>query len=174
MQRSIFLALIITLAVVGCGKPAPEEYLTKATEAREAKNPSQAIEQYEKLITDHPGTKEAEEALFHIASVRNDDMKDFGAAVEAYKRYLEQYPQGTYAPVAMFLSGYLLNNELGDTLQAKATYEQFVASYPEHELVESARFEIMHLGKKPEDIIPSSTPEPQVTAAPAKKTTKRN
>lgn len=171
MQRFFFLSALIALMLTGCGKPAPEEYLAKATAAREAKNLQQAIDEYERLLKDHPGSSQAEEALFQIASVRNDDMKDFSGAVEAYGKYLESYPAGKFAPVAMFLSGYLLHNELHDTIKAKAAYEKFIEAFPTHELVESARFEIKNLGKKPEEIIPS---EPQVTATAPKQGAAKN
>ena len=149
----LYVACVFSLLILfaGCSKPKPEEYVGKANVAINQKNFQLAIEEFEKLINDHPDSPQAEEALFTIASLRNDEMHDFPAAIQTYKRYSDKYPQGKQAALALFLTGYLYNNELHDSTNAKAAYQKFLATYPDHEMAKSADFELNHLGKKPEE-----------------------
>ncbi len=153
----------------GCSKPKPEEYIGKANVAINQKNFTLAIEEFEKLIKDHPDSREAEEALFTIASLRNDETHDFPAAIEAYKRYTAQYPDGKQAPLALFLTGYLYNNELHDSTNARIAYEKFLALYPQHEMAKSADFELRNLGKKPEDLLIIQQKAQQAAVPPDRK-----
>lgn len=172
-----YVSLILSSFVLfaGCSKPSPEEYFARATAARDSSNFTTAIQEYEALIKDHPQSVQAEEALFHIASIRNDNLHDFPSAVQTYKQYVEKYPQGKHLPIALFLTGYLYNNELHDLNASKAAYEQFLAAYPDHEMVPSAKFELQNLGKKPEELLPAMQQSAQQTAAqtPKPKPTKK-
>ncbi|HXG00974.1 MAG TPA: tetratricopeptide repeat protein [Bacteroidota bacterium] len=174
-MKSVVSILALSLVVLsGCSKPSPEEYTSKATVAINERNFNVAIEEYEKLIADHPQSPQAEEALYMIARLQNDELKNYPKAIETYKRYLDMYPQGKYAPVAVFLSAYLYHNELNDLPHAKEMYERFLASYPDHEMAPSAKFELDNLGKKPEELLPVGQ-EPQVAATntPSKKSAKK-
>lgn len=153
----LYVACIFSLLILfaGCSKPKPEEYVGKANVAINQKNFQLAIEEFEKLIKDHPDSPQAEEALFTIASLRNDEMHDFSGAIVVYKRYTEKYPKGSRAPLALFLTGYLYNNELHDSTNAKVAYKEFLTRFPDHEMAKSADFELSHLGKKPEDLLPT-------------------
>ncbi len=168
----IFSSLIL---FAGCNKPEPEEYVGKANVAINQKDFQLAIDEFEKLIKDHPDSPQAEEALFTIASLRNDELHDFSGAIGTYKRYIEKYPQGSKAALALFLTGYLYNNELHDSTNAKIAYTEFLARFPNHEMAKSAEFELGHLGKKPEDLLPTirQTPPQTATSAPNTKPTKK-
>ena len=163
MYVACVLSLLVLLA--GCNKPKPEEYVGKANVAINEKKFQIAIEEFEKLIKDHPDSPQAEEALFTIASLKNDELHDFSGAIGAYKRYSEKYPQGSRAPLALFLTGYLYNNELHDSTNAKVAYKDFLQRFPNHEMAKSAEFELNHLGKKPEDLLPTIQQSPEQTAA---------
>lgn len=173
MKHSIFLLAALLVVHAGCSRPSPEEYMGKATVAINERMFHVAIEELEKLIAEHPQSSQAEEAMYMIAKIQNDELKDYPKAIATYKRYLDMYPQGKYAPIAVFLSAYLYHNELNDLTNAKVMYERFLASYPDHEMAPSAKFELDNLGKKPEELL-SVRPEPQVAAKnpstrPAKK-----
>lgn len=167
----VFFFLALPL---GCSRPSPEEYLGKATVAINEKNFNVAIEEYEKLIADHPRSPQAEEAMIRIARIQADELKDYPRAIASYKRYLEAYPEGKQAPIALFLSAYLYHNELNDLGNAKAMYEQFLVKYPDHEMAVSAKFELENLGKKPEELLPVRQLEKtQVAAAPTRTVKKK-
>lgn len=169
MKDAFILTMFTAMLVAGCGKPDPGEYLAKAKMAMDSSKYAIAIEECENLIKEHPASPEADEAMFLIATARNDAMRDFPGAVEAYKRYLTAYPQGKKAPLALFMTGYVCNNELHDYTAARAAYEQFLATYPDHEMAISAKFELENLGKKPEDLLPALQDSPPQTAAQTSK-----
>ncbi|MER3525023.1 MAG: hypothetical protein C4326_13480 [Ignavibacteria bacterium] len=160
---SLTIMAVLTLSA-GCSKPSPEEYAARATAAINERTFNVAIEEYEKLVADHPHTPQAEEALYAIAKIYSDELKKFPQAIATYNRYLDLYPQGKYAPIAIFLSAYLYHNELNDLTNAKIMYERFLASYPQHEMAPSAEFELKNLGRKPEELLPVHPAEPTVTA----------
>jgi outer membrane protein assembly factor BamD (BamD/ComL family) len=175
MKLYIPLTLAALIVFTGCSKPTPEEYVGKATVAINEKNFVLAVEEYEKLIADHPKSVQAEMAMFTVAKIHSDELKNFPKAIDAYKRYVEMYPEGKQAPLAMFLTAYIYHNEMNDLGNAKIAYEAFLAKFPDHEMALSARFELQNLGKKPEELLPaiqqsapqtaSQTPNPR----PAKK-----
>jgi TolA-binding protein len=166
MKYTFHPMVFMVLALLsGCSKPSPEEYLGKANVAINEKNFNVAIEEYEKLIADHPRSPQAEEAMLAIARIQADELKDYRRAVNSYKRYLDTYPEGKQAPIALFLSAYLYHNELNDLGNAKLMYEQFLAKYPTHEMAVSAKFELENLGKKPEELIPVQQQEKTQVAA---------
>ena len=172
---SVFVVLF-AIGILGCSKPSPEEYMAKGNAARDSSNFAVALEQYEQLIADHPKSALTEEAMFLVASIKNDNLHDFPAAVLAYKRVYDTFPDGKRAPLAMFLVGYISNNELHDLTTAKQAFESFLAKYPEHEMAASARFELENLGKRPEELLPAiqETTKHEVAAeTPAKKSAKK-
>ncbi len=169
MMRSIPGILICGLLMAGCSKPSAEESFKKAEEAETAavsamdtvRSPDAArllfhpvINDFTKVIDDHPGHVLAEVALFHIATIRNNYTHEIPEALDAYRRYVELYPEGKQAPMSMFLIGYLYNNELHDIDSAAAAYHRFLARYPDHEMALSAQFELNTLGKPPEELLP--------------------
>ncbi|MBI5472667.1 MAG: tetratricopeptide repeat protein [Ignavibacteriae bacterium] len=175
MKSILVISSLLTLLLVGCSKPSPEEYMAKAKAARDSSNFTLALEQYEELIANHPKSFLAEEAMFSIASIKSDNLHEFSSAVQAYKRVYETYPDGKRAPLAMFLVGYLNNNEIHDLASAKQAYEDFLAKYPDHEMAVSARFELQNLGKRPEELLPSiqDTAKPQIATEPKKSSKKK-
>lgn len=168
MKFYIPLALGFVL-LSGCSKPDPEEYIGKANVAINEKNFALAMEEYEKLINDHPKSVQAEQAMFTIAKIQSDELKNFPKAIEAYKRYTEEYSEGKQAPLAMFLTAYIYHNELNDLGNAKTAYETFLAKFPDHEMAISAKFELQNLGKKPEDLLPAIQQSASQTASQTSK-----
>ena len=171
LHTMLFLSIVL---LAGCSKPKPEEYVGKATVAINERNFALAIEEYEKLIKDHPDSPQAEEALFTIGKIQSDELKEFPKAIETYKRYAAAYPNGKQAPLALFLTAYVYHSEMNDLANAKTAYEAFLAKYPDHEMAASAKFEIANLGKSPEDLLPTIQETGQQTAAKTTKPTKKN
>jgi TolA-binding protein len=157
-MKPVICALVLaTLVLGGCGKPPAEEYLKKAEEAEKAGLWSVALENYQSLVKDHPGSVLAENASFSIAAIQHNSMHDFQAAIEGYRKFVEQYPEAKKAPTAMFLMGFLYHNEMKNLDSARACYERFLVKFPGHEMAMSAQFELQNLGKSPDEILNQST-----------------
>ena len=154
MKLTILVPTILMFVFLGCGKPPAEEYMKKAEEAEKGGLWSVALENYQKLVNDHPGSVLTEAALFNIAAIQHNNMQNFQAAIDGYKLYLERYPDGKRAPTALFLIGFLYHNELKNLDSAKAFYQRFLARYPDNEMATSAQFELQNLGKSPDEILP--------------------
>lgn len=173
-MRLLFAALSISLLLVAC-KPKPDDYMGKAKVHINEKNFALAIEEYEKLIADHPDSPQAEEAAFMIASLYHNEMRDFRKAVDAYAQFAEKYPKSAKAPTALFLVGFVCNDELKDLDRAKQAYEKFIALYPNHDMADDAQFELKNLGKSPEELLPPLQDLPTTAQkTPAAITTKKN
>ena len=56
-----------------------------------------AIGQYEFLRREYPGSGKRIEALFTIAQIYKDDLRDFGTAKETYQEFLKRYPSSDLA-----------------------------------------------------------------------------
>ena len=148
---------VLVILFVGCGKPPAEEYLKKAEEAEKGGLWSVALENYQNLVRDHPGSVLAENASFSIAAIQHNNLQNFQAAVDGYKLFLENYPDAKKAPTALFLTAFLYHNELKNLDSAKAFYQRFLEKYPNHEMAMSAQFELQNLGKSPDEILPKPT-----------------
>jgi TolA-binding protein len=173
-MRLLLALFCIPLLVVGC-KPKPEDYVGKATVHINEKNFALAIEEYDKLIADHPDSPQAEEAAFTIASLYHNEVRDFRKAVDSYARFAEQYPKAAKAPTALFLVGFVCNDELKDLDRAKKAYERFLELYPQHEMADDAQFELKNLGKSPEELLPPIQEAPATAQkVPASKLAKKN
>jgi N-acetylmuramoyl-L-alanine amidase len=56
-----------------------------------------AIGQYEFLRREYPGSSKRVEALFTIAQIYKDDLRDFGTAKETFQEFLKRYPNSDLA-----------------------------------------------------------------------------
>ena len=172
-MKCSLIVIAIAIAFVGC-KPKPDEYLSKAKAQVDAKNYALAIEEYQKLVKDHPDSPQTEEAMFTVASLYHNDLKDFAAAAKAYQAFADKYPKSDKAPTSLFLVGFLYNEELKNLENAKKAYESFLALYPQHEMADDAQFELKNLGKSPEELLPAIPQEPPVAASKTAKISKKN
>ncbi|MBM2841076.1 MAG: hypothetical protein HW412_1604 [Bacteroidetes bacterium] len=170
-------AILLVILVAGCGKPPVEEYMKKGEDAEKAGLWSVALENYQNLLKDHPGSVLAENATFNIAAIQQNNLQNFLAAVDGYRLFVEKYPEAKKAPTAMFLMGFLYHNELKNLDSAKACYERFLATYPAHEMAMSAQFELQNLGKSPDEILPKPSvaeTTPSKSGGKASNKTKKN
>jgi TolA-binding protein len=131
-----------------------------------------SIDAFEKVVTDYPGTPQAEKALYTLATIRNNDTREPQRAVDAYRRYLAAFPEGPQAPSSLFLIGFIYNNELHNLDSAGAAYREFLQRFPQNEMVSSAQYELDHLGK-PEGMIPDTSAVPPPPTGKGEKTALR-
>lgn len=161
--------VILSILLAGCSKPPAEEYMKKAEEAEKGGLWSVALEQYQNLVKDHPGSVLAETAVFNIAAIQHNNLQNFQAAVDGYKQFIQKYPEAKKAPTALFLIGFLYHNELKNLDSAKTFYQQFLAKYPDNEMATSAQFELQNLGKSPDEILPKPAVAATAPVKPGKK-----
>jgi tetratricopeptide (TPR) repeat protein len=74
-------------------------------------------------------------------------------AIELYSKVTEKMPQHLKAPTAFFMLGFVYGNDLRDLEKAKAAYELFLQKFPNDEMAESARAELLLLGKSPDEAL---------------------
>jgi len=176
-MKVLALSCLFSLAIVGCSKYTAEDYFQRGQQALEAARHAAdtlsspqavrplyrpALDAYSSLMTEYPKSPQAEEALFTVGTIQNNDLHDPAEAISYFRRYVDLYPDGSHAHVAMFLIGFLYNNELHDTAQAAPAYRRFLEKYPHDEMALSAQMELNTLGKSPDELI-----QKQVAAAPA-------
>lgn len=172
MKQVLALALASLVVLAGCGKPSADEYFSKAqgeykaakaaadtVQNREeaAKLFEPAVEDFQKVVQEYPGSPLAEDALFRIAAIRNNEMHDLDRAIVSYKQFVDRYPDAKKAPEATFIVGYLYNNDLHQLDSATVWLNRFLERFPQHELAVSAQFELSQLGKSPDDLLPADS-----------------
>lgn len=157
MRVNPFCYIIPICVLAGCSGPSAEEYFTQAQQAQTAQDFPQAMGLYEKVIAEHPQSDVAEDAMFMIATILNNDLHEYDAAIDAYKRYTRTYTEGKETAIAMFLIGYLYNNELQNFDSASVAYRRFLEKFPVHEMAQAAQFELDNLGKSPEELLEAAS-----------------
>lgn len=179
MNSSVLVPVICAALVWGCGKPSAQEYLDRGQQAE--KNAKAAadtlldrsaiaaayapvLENYRQLVEAYPHDPLAADAMFLIATIEQNNLRNPDAAVESYKRFTGTYPDAPKAPLAMFLVAYVYNNEIGNIDSARVWYTRFLERYPSHEMAQSAQFELTNLGRTPDELLST-----KVAAAPAAK-----
>jgi TolA-binding protein len=187
-MKSLIALLIILLSLAGCSKQTPEQLMQQAQTAqqqaqrtvdslgRKADVPAlfaPVMAAYEEVVNDYPSAPEAEQALFRLADLRMNVMREPQKSVDSFKQYVERYPAGSKAPTAMFMVGYIYNNEMNNIDSAAAAYRRFLQLFPEDELATSAQFELNNLGKKPEDLFPPEVASGAAVGGPPKAPAKK-
>jgi TolA-binding protein len=179
MNRTLLLPVVCAVLLWGCGKPSAQEYLARGQQAEKAARAAAdtlldrsaiaaayapVLENYRQLVESYPNDPLAADAMFLIAAIEQNNLRNPDAAVESYKKFSGKYPDAPKAPLAMFLVAYVYNNEIGNTDSARVWYTRFLERYPSHDMAQSAQFELNNLGKTPDELLSA-----KVAAAPATK-----
>ena len=165
MKYSILTALFLALILVnGCSSKSADDYMKAAQENIKQKNISEAITNYQLVVSEFPESSEAPEALFQIATlyqnkmVKNlSDIECYKKAEETFRSVFNKYPDNEKAPMALFLSGFILANDLRNFEDATKTYKLFLEKYPKHQLAQSAKEELENMGLSPDQILQKKT-----------------
>ena len=70
-----------------------------------------------------------------------------------FQKVYNDFPNYEKAEIALFYQGFVLENYLGKQDQAKTVYESFLHNYPQHELSETVKLSIQHLGIPIEELV---------------------
>ncbi len=157
MGKKLTTAVLVLLMMmfVNCSRDSvktAEGYWDLGRESFNNKKYEESIAYYQKLVKRFPQDTLAIRALFSVAEIYKNNLKDFPKSIESYNQILEKYSTDPKTPNASFMIGYIYANDLNDYDQAKASYEKFIELYPEHMLVQSAQWEIENLGKSLDEI----------------------
>ncbi len=181
MKYPVVLLTFTLLTCIGCSTKTAPELLQQAQETQQRAQHmidslgtkadvhevfAPVISEYEKVFEEHPGSPEAEQALFKVAELQAGVMNNPEKAVDAFRRYVTAFPSTPKAQTAMFMIGYIYNNNLNMLDSAKAAYQRFLERFPDAELATSAQYELNTLGKKPEELLPPAPAKPQVATKP--------
>ena len=151
MNRIASLILIIVLGsllISGCGpKKTKEQLYAEALQFEKEENFKEAIVTYEQLIKDYPRTNFADSILFKVGQMYSNNLLEFDNAVNAHKRLVKKYPDSRFSAQSLFMIGYHYANSINDTAEARKYYEKFLNQYSKHELANSVRWELDHLGQ---------------------------
>jgi outer membrane protein assembly factor BamD (BamD/ComL family) len=151
MNRIASLILFMALGsmlIIGCGpKKTKEQLYAEALQLEKQENFKEAIVIYEQLIKDYPRANIADSILFKVGQIYSNNLLEFEHAVDAHKRLIKKYPDSRFSAQSLFMIGYHYANSISDTGEARNYYEKFLEQYPEHELANSVRWELDHLGQ---------------------------
>jgi len=160
VKYSSTLLIIFSILLVGCSKKSDNELMESADRNIQNGDFTEAVEDFETLINEHPGSLLAPKAFFEIGKIYQGQMiknasrvQSFETAIKNYKSIYEKFPDDVNAPSALFMIAFIQANELNRLEDAQATYKLFIEKYPEHELAASAQAEIDNLGLTPEEIL---------------------
>lgn len=160
MRLSILhLIVVLSLFIGSCSGASEDELFQLAQTEAEQQNYLAAVQHLEQLIDRFPQGEHAEEALFLLGNIYNDNLQKPRQAIAVYRRLHAVFPRGEKSPKALFLIGFIYNNVLHQYDSARIAYEQFLREYPQHEMAESAKFEIDNLGTPPDELFRTKVAE---------------
>lgn len=158
-------ALLFLLTITSCSRKNETELWKEAQTASQAGKFQTAVEHCQEIVERFQESPYADSALYRIAVIYNNDIRDYAKAAQSYLKYQTVFPESKEAPTALFLSAFIYNNELRKLDSAKALYEQFLQKYPSHPLANSAKFEMETLGKDPGEFIKKEMSAPETEKA---------
>jgi outer membrane protein assembly factor BamD len=149
--RSIFLLSMLCLLFSGCaGKEVPEVrgpqyFYNKGTEALGKERYLEAIENFQRLVSNFPGSALVADGQYQLAQ-SYFGMEDYINSVFEYQRLIDTYPSSEWASEAAFQIGEAFfeqrrHPELdqAETLEALTAFRRFIEDYPTSPKIEIAQ-----------------------------------
>lgn len=78
---------------------------------------------------------------------------NYGAAISLLSESIDRYPDRPETAGNLFKLAFTYETLRGDLKKARELYELFLQRYPSHELAESVRVNLEHLGESEEDML---------------------
>jgi len=164
MKRIFSVIAIFIFLFSACDTHKDKELFDTASAKAKAKNYSEALKDYQKIIDEYSSSDNAAESLFAVAAMyhmyqmpnisKDESLKK---AVTYYQKLYEQFPKDEKAAKALFMAAFIKANELNQLEGARSSYQTFVEKFPNHELASQAKIELENLGKTPEEILQNRT-----------------
>jgi len=164
MKRFFPLFIIFIILFSACDSNKDKELLASATAKADAKNYTEALKDYQKIIDEYSSSDNAAESLFAVAAMYHmyqipnlSQEESLKKAVTYYEKLYQDFPKNEKAAKSLFMAAFIKANELNQIEGARTDYKTFIEKYPNHELATQARIELDNLGKTPEEILQNST-----------------
>jgi len=93
------------------------------------------------------------DACLSLGRIYFESLNDYPKALKYYDSVYVEYFYHPGRAQAVFMMGYIYANGLKDYRRAEGYYSEFLRTYPDHELVQSVRFELDHLGQDADDVL---------------------
>ena len=148
------LKLVLLLFLWGCSSSVPtlkkaDYYFEQGMKALEKKRCLKAIEEFERVVNNYPGSSLVADAQYYLGEAHFCNH-DYVQAVFEYQRLLDIYPSSQWADKAQFQIGESFYKQLRRSeLDQKETYEsltyfrQFIDDNPDSPMVSLARERIV-------------------------------
>lgn len=168
MKKLVLSTVVILLLFSACSTENEKDLIEKGSQFLKDENYVEAVQTYEKIVTDFPDKEEAGIAYLEMAKLYQgralrdvSERESYLKAIDYYQKVYNNYPEMGEAPGALFMTGFLQANEIHDYEAARESYNLFLERYPEHELASSAQTELENLGLSPEEILEKATAKPE-------------
>lgn len=181
MRRCLPVLFILAAGwVFGCSQKMSEAQLYAEAQKFEAQEETEMLVKiYEELLDRFPKNEKADQVLYKLALIYQNNKQDFAKAVACHERLMQKYPQSRFVSQSHFMTGFIYANDIKDLEKARHAYSSFLEAYPQHELVPSVKWELDHLGQDISaiDIFAKANPEQEkapvaATSGEAKKSLK--
>ncbi|MFA7229586.1 MAG: tetratricopeptide repeat protein [Melioribacteraceae bacterium] len=160
MKKVFTLFTFTMLLITACSSNKDKELFDSASAKAKAKNYSEALKDYQKIIDEYSSSDQAAESYFAIAAMYHmyqipniSNEESLKKAVSYYHKLFEEFPDNEKAAKALFMAAFIEANDLNQIDKARNSYQAFLSEYPNHELASQAKLEVSNLGKTPEEIL---------------------
>ncbi|MCD6235294.1 MAG: tetratricopeptide repeat protein [Candidatus Marinimicrobia bacterium] len=89
-----------------------------------------AVSQLQKVVTVYPESPEVPVAIYNMAEIYRNYLKESGTAFEKFRGISIKYPESKLAPRAILMSGEIQEKDLKDPVAALTEYEKIPTAYP--------------------------------------------
>ncbi len=155
LLRGIVSGALLSLLLAGCaGKGVPEVrgpqyFYDKGTQALDKKRYLEAIENFQRLVSNFPGSALVSDGQYYLAQ-SYFGMEDFVNAVFEYQRLIDTYPSSEWADEAAFSIGesYFEQRrrpelDQTETFEALTSYRRFIEDHPTSPMISTAEERIV-------------------------------
>lgn len=159
-MRHLMKLFLLILLFISCSSENDQTLFDSAKSFEQKEKFSDAIKNYEKIISDYPESKFRAEVLFNLAKMYQARLDKSVNELDSYKRakkyfhmVYKEFPKNENAASSLFMVGFIQANLLNQLDSAKLNYEKFIQQFPNHPMVESAKAEVQNLGIPADKII---------------------
>ena len=143
---TVMLLFVFLVSACGLGK-SEEELHADVLQLEKEGDISKTLEVLIELMEKYPEGEYAPETLQKTAFIYYNEKQDYAKAIELHLRLIEEFPDSDFTPQARFMIGFMYANELKDYEMARHYYNDFIKYHSDHELNDSVRWELEHLGQ---------------------------
>lgn len=111
------------------------------------------LQKMQRYVQRYPEQQRTPDYHLSIAHMYHHRLHQPTTAVRYYRRFYQKYPNDPRAPMALFMTAFIYDDLLQQDEKAGNYYRTFLERYPDHEMAESVRLSLEHLGKSDQELI---------------------